>query len=249
MKIFVISLIALLLIVSGFFTVKAPIPNGLYAISSIAILLFAFPSYYFLLKSVGIKKAFLVLIILSVYAIVIEMIALKTGIPYGRFDYGERIGYKLFNLLPWTLSFAYVPLVLGTVTISQKIATSKVSVIGISTLLLVLIDLVEIYNLAQALLMPSFDEGFGLPVLEAIKSGCPVITSDRGSLAEVAGDAAIYVDPDDPESISKAIGQILVSKSLKNELVDKGLEQAKNFSIEKMMKDTISVYNTFSHEK
>lgn len=110
-------------------------------------------------------------------------------------------------------------------------------------------DLVEIYNLAQALLMPSFDEGFGLPVLEAIKSGCPVITSDRGSLAEVAGDAAIYVDPDDPESISKAIGQILVSKSLKNELVDKGLEQAKNFSIEKMMKDTISVYNTFSHEK
>lgn len=142
MKIFVISLIALLLIVSGFFTVKAPIPNGLYAISSIAILLFAFPSYYFLVKSVGIKKAFLVLIILSVYAIVIEMIALKTGIPYGRFDYGERIGYKLFNLLPWTLSFAYVPLVLGTVTISQKIATSKVSVIGISTLLLVLIDLV-----------------------------------------------------------------------------------------------------------
>ncbi len=110
-------------------------------------------------------------------------------------------------------------------------------------------ELVEIYNLAQALLMPSFDEGFGLPVLEAMKSGCPVITSDRGSLAEVAGDAAIYVDPDDPESISKAIGLILVSKSLKNELVDKGFEQAKHFSIEKMMKDTITVYNTFSHEK
>jgi len=110
-------------------------------------------------------------------------------------------------------------------------------------------DLVGLYNLAQALIMPSFDEGFGLPVLEAMKSGCPVITSNCGSLPEVAGDAGLYVDPESYESISRAIGSVVNSSDLREELSKKGLAQAKKFSIEKMMKDTIVVYESLYHEK
>lgn len=110
-------------------------------------------------------------------------------------------------------------------------------------------DLVGMYNLAQALVMPSFDEGFGLPVLEAINSGCPVITSNCGSLPEVAGEAALYVDPEDPKSIATAIKEVVESSELRKNLSSKGMSQADKFSIEKMMKDTISVYQSFSDEK
>lgn len=110
-------------------------------------------------------------------------------------------------------------------------------------------DLVGIYNLASALIMPSFDEGFGLPVLEAMKSGCPVITSNCGSLPEVAGDAALYVDPEDQRSIATAINEVVDSRELREELKTKGTSQAEKFSIEKMIKDTISVYQSLNHEK
>lgn len=137
-----IVLITLLIFASGFFTVKAPFPEQYYNASSVFILFFAAPAYYFLIKLLGWKKGLIVLFVMSLFAVALETLAIKTGIPYGRFVYGERIGYKLYETLPWTLPFAYVPLVIGTVTIAQKISTSKFSVIGISTVLLVLIDLV-----------------------------------------------------------------------------------------------------------
>lgn len=110
-------------------------------------------------------------------------------------------------------------------------------------------DLVMIYNLAHLLLMPSFDEGFGLPVLEALKSGCPVITSNCGSLSEVAGDAAVYVDPESIDSIINGIYEVVKSKQLSNKLRSIGFLQADKFSIQKMIKDTVMVYQSFNDEK
>lgn len=138
----IITLISLLIFISAFFTVKASFPEQYYHVSSIFILFFAAPAYYFLGKLLGWKKGLFVLLIMSLFAVTLETLAIKTGIPYGRFVYGERIGYKLFDTLPWTMPFAYIPLVIGTVTIAQRISTSKFSVIGISTLLLLLVDLV-----------------------------------------------------------------------------------------------------------
>ncbi len=111
-------------------------------------------------------------------------------------------------------------------------------------------ELVKLYNLAQFLLMPSLYEGFGLPVLEAMQSGCPVIVSNEGSLREVAGKAGMYVDPYKTESIVGAMKGLFVDDKKRADMRKIGLEQAKKFSIKKMIEDTVSVYNTLStHEE
>lgn len=104
-------------------------------------------------------------------------------------------------------------------------------------------DLVKIYNLATVFIMPSLYEGFGLPVLEAMSCGCPVITAKAGSLPEVGGKAVFYIDPKDLGSIEEGIKKVFSDTELQKELSEKGLEQAKKFSIEKTIKETIEVYN------
>ncbi len=103
-------------------------------------------------------------------------------------------------------------------------------------------DLVALYNSATVFVFPSLYEGFGLPILEAMQSGCPVITTKEGSLPEVAGNAAHYVDAYDVESIAKGIGEIFFSQKLQKECTDKGLEQAKKFSWQKTAEQTIATY-------
>lgn len=106
------------------------------------------------------------------------------------------------------------------------------------------IDLIKIYNAATCLLMPSFYEGFGLPVLEAMSCGCPVICSKSGSLEEVAANAAYYIEPNDPENIVEGIVEVAQNISLQKSLSGRGLAQAKKFTIEKTIKDTISSYES-----
>ncbi len=103
-------------------------------------------------------------------------------------------------------------------------------------------DLVKIYNLASVFVMPSLYEGFGLPILEAMACGCPVITSKEGSLPEVAKDAALYVDAYNMESIANGIKKVLANEELRRELVRKGLENVKKFSWKKTADETVKVY-------
>ena len=91
-------------------------------------------------------------------------------------------------------------------------------------------DLPAVYNLADLLVYPSLLEGFGLPVVEAMQCGIPVITSDISALAEVAGGAAILVDPRDTKQLSSKIFEVLNNSSLRRELVKKGLDRSKIFS-------------------
>jgi len=102
-------------------------------------------------------------------------------------------------------------------------------------------ELIALYKLASFLIYPSLYEGFGLPVIEAFATGCPVITSDRGSLKEITGDAAIVVNPESTEAIIAAIKK-LSHLPLRQQLISKGLKQARNFSWEKTARDTIAVY-------
>ncbi len=90
-----------------------------------------------------------------------------------------------------------------------------------------------LYNLADVYLYPSLYEGFGLPVLEAMQCGCPVIASNATSIPEVAGDAAVLVNPLDTTDIAQAIHQVLSDPKLREELVYAGLQQAKKFSWER----------------
>lgn len=100
-------------------------------------------------------------------------------------------------------------------------------------------DLPSFYKNAVCFVLPSLYEGFGLPVLEAMKYGCPVVTSNVSSLPEVGGDAALYVNPLDVNDIAKNIELIINNEKLRKELIEKGLMQVKKFSWEKTAKETL----------
>jgi len=102
----------------------------------------------------------------------------------------------------------------------------------------------RLYHAADALLFPSWYEGFGLPPLEAMASGLPVIASDRGSLPETAGDAALRVRPDSPEEMAEAVRRILSDEQLRNDLRARGLRQAAQFTWEKTARQTLEVYKS-----
>lgn len=106
-------------------------------------------------------------------------------------------------------------------------------------------DLIALYNSATIFIMPSLYEGFGLPILEAMSCGCPVLTTREGSIPEVAGEAAFYVNAYDINDIAKGIKKVFLDKNLQRELSMKGLKQAQKFSWEKTAHETNSVYKTF----
>jgi len=103
-------------------------------------------------------------------------------------------------------------------------------------------DLPHLYSEAALFVFPSLYEGFGLPPLEAMACGCPVIASNAASVPEVCGDAAYYVDPYDVESIAEGMRKVLTDEALRRNLIEKGLERAKLFSWEKSAKEHLKVF-------
>jgi glycosyltransferase involved in cell wall biosynthesis len=103
-------------------------------------------------------------------------------------------------------------------------------------------DLPALYNGADLFVFPSLYEGFGLPVLEAMACGTPVITSNVSSLPEVAGNAALLVDPYNVDELAGAIRRILSDPALAADLRAKGLERARQFSWERTAQETLEVY-------
>lgn len=128
--------------IGGFFTAVIPFDKRLVHVSSVSILFFALPSYFALIKWLGKNQGLKLLFTLSLFALSIETFAILTGFPYGNFSYSEKIGLKLFETTPWTVPFAWVPLVLGTMSIAQKITNKPISIIMTSTLLLLCTDFV-----------------------------------------------------------------------------------------------------------
>jgi glycosyltransferase involved in cell wall biosynthesis len=104
-------------------------------------------------------------------------------------------------------------------------------------------DLVLLYNVSDILLFPSFYEGFGWPPLEAMACGTPVVCSDRGSLKEVVGDAAVIVDPEDPKAIAEGMECILTNTGLRETLIARGIERAKQFSWATTAEGVLKVYH------
>jgi glycosyltransferase involved in cell wall biosynthesis len=103
-------------------------------------------------------------------------------------------------------------------------------------------DLPAIYSAASVFAFPSLHEGFGLPVLEAMACGTPVVTSDTSSLPEVAGEAALLVDPTDDAAIAKAIARVYDEPVLRQLLSQAGIERAAEFSWEACAAATLRVY-------
>jgi len=103
-------------------------------------------------------------------------------------------------------------------------------------------DLAYTYKRATAFIYPSLYEGFGIPPLEAMSLGCPVICSNTSSIPEVVGDAAELFSPDDDNAMKMAIENVVRSEKRKSELVDKGFDRCKLFTWERCAKETYSIY-------
>lgn len=103
-------------------------------------------------------------------------------------------------------------------------------------------DLPDLYSLAEFFVYPSFYEGFGLPALEAMACGCPVITSSTSSLSEITGNAAILINPTDIKSMTKAIINTISDKELRSKLIERGLNRIKKFGWENGAKKTLKIY-------
>jgi len=103
-------------------------------------------------------------------------------------------------------------------------------------------QLTWLYRNATAFVFPSLYEGFGLPILEAMSAGTPVITSDRGAMAEVAGNAALVVDPENSEELADAIDRLTTGEELRARLATEGRSRATEFTWERAAEETMQVY-------
>lgn len=103
-------------------------------------------------------------------------------------------------------------------------------------------ELVFFYNLAAVYCQPSLYEGFGLQILEAMACGCPVLTSNVSSLPEVAGEAAVLVDPGSINQIAREMERLTLDQDLRRKIIKLGLAQAEKFSWDKTAQETIRVY-------
>lgn len=103
-------------------------------------------------------------------------------------------------------------------------------------------DLPAIYQIAKCFVYPSFYEGFGIPPIEAMASGCPVLVSNTSSLPEICSDSANYCDPKDVEDIKKKTSLLLSGKNI--DKINKGKEQAKKFSWIKCSQETLAIYKS-----
>jgi glycosyltransferase involved in cell wall biosynthesis len=102
-------------------------------------------------------------------------------------------------------------------------------------------DLPVLYSLADVFVLPSLYEGFGIPLLEAMASGCPIVTSTEGSCPEVVAGAGVLVNPRDSADIARGIHQVLTDRSLAADLVTRGYQRVQEFSWEKCAAETLEV--------
>ncbi|HMJ08898.1 MAG TPA: glycosyltransferase family 1 protein [Pyrinomonadaceae bacterium] len=104
-------------------------------------------------------------------------------------------------------------------------------------------DLAYLYNAATLVVLPSFEEGFGLPAIEAMACGAPVAASNCGSLPEVLGDAGRYFDPHDSADVARVLGELLVQKETRTAMSDTGLCRSQNFTWRKAAIDTLKIFD------
>ncbi|MBD3157287.1 MAG: carotenoid biosynthesis protein [Candidatus Lokiarchaeota archaeon] len=127
---------------SSYLVANVPIGESVTWVSAFFIVALALPSYYYFIKWAGPKKGMLILILFAIFPVIIESIGISTGIPYGSFHYAETMGFKILGLVPWSVTFAFGPLLLGSMTVTTRLSQNASLAIPASAIVLVLVDLV-----------------------------------------------------------------------------------------------------------
>ncbi|MGL5570612.1 glycosyltransferase family 4 protein [Cetobacterium sp.] len=164
---------------------------------------------------------------------------------------GHRTNYKNFNIVVDTLKI--IPNEYKLVVVGEDLNTKEQEMLKSSVGRyyhlkgLSIEELNVLYNKAFCFLYPSSYEGFGIPILESMKTGCPVITTTQSSIPEVAGDAALYINNIKKEEIRDKI-LLLENLKVRKEIIEKGYKQARKFSWDKTYKEINTFYNTLLKE-
>jgi glycosyltransferase involved in cell wall biosynthesis len=153
-----------------------------------------------------------------------------------------------YALLPESLRTEYHLAIVWTAPVLAESISRRIDELGIGQFVHFLYqvpneELVFLYNEASLFVFPSLYEGFGLPVLEAMACGTPVVAANTSSIPEIAGDAALLVDARDTNGIAEAMAQVLSDGKLASEMVQKGLKRNSMFSWEKCARETLMVYS------
>lgn len=161
---------------------------------------------------------------------------------------GGRNGYKNFNIAVETAKLANKKLIIVGRKLSAEEAEKVSSILGKNYADLGFVDdekLNALYNKAFALIYPSSYEGFGIPVIEAQKAGCPVIAMNRSSIPEIIGNKEMLADADSPEEFTKKLS-LLNDKTFRERIISEGLENAKRFSWESTYEQYLKIYNEYT---
>ena len=163
---------------------------------------------------------------------------------------GERKGYK--NFLPWLSAIRPIldtDPALKIVCTGTPFTGAELKLFAkwnISDRLLHITandaQMASLYRYALCFVFPSHYEGFGIPILEAFHNGCPVCLSNASCFPEVAGDAAVYFNPNDAQSIQDTLKELLASPVLREELRQKGTLRSREYTLERMVEQTCNVY-------
>jgi glycosyltransferase involved in cell wall biosynthesis len=103
-------------------------------------------------------------------------------------------------------------------------------------------DIPDLYRAAEMLVFPSLFESFGLPIIEAMRCGTPVICSNAGAMPEICGDAAYLVDPTSTDAIAQAMEAVFLNPELRQSLIERGLEHSKRYSWHETARQTLAIY-------
>ena len=138
----VILLILVFLATSAFFMSNVVIPPGAQYVSAISVILFAGPAFRAANRWLGRRDAIILFVVLGILALAIETLAIITGFPYGHFGYSDLLGHRLFGITPWTVAFAWTPLVLAAYAVAARTMQNPAARVAAVALLLLVFDLV-----------------------------------------------------------------------------------------------------------
>ena len=138
----ILAAVALFLCLAAFFMANVEMPEWTHLASAASVVVFAMPALWAAKMWLGWRDSTILFVIFGVYALLVETAAINTGFPYGHFGYSHHLGFKLFGVVPWTVAFAWTPLLLGAYALVANLTESRPMRIVLTALVLVLFDLV-----------------------------------------------------------------------------------------------------------